>query len=110
MIHPCYVQSRNFVQDNSWVCTWLACAIGSIFAHQSITASVSELHHPFDVIHVDHAKAIVKDLVALKASLVSKYLEGKNLNEAHLDRNFPPIYTLLINANLDEEEITRDAK
>ena len=52
----------------------------------------------------------MKDQVALKVSLASEYLEGKNLNDAHLDCNFPPIYTLLTNANLEEEEITRDTK
>ena len=33
LVPPGFIRSQNFVQDNSWVCTWLACSIGSILAN-----------------------------------------------------------------------------
>ena len=93
-----------------WVYTWLACSIGLIFANQLIAATISELHCPFNEIHVCHAKAIVNELIALKVLLAEEYFVGRNLNNAHLDRNFPSIYWLLMNAVNKDDELPRGNK
>ena len=85
----------------------MAYSIGSIFANQPIAATVFDLYCPFEEIHIYHAKAIVNKLIALKVLLAEEYFVGRNLNNAHLDRNFPSIYWLLMNAVNKDDVLPR---